>query len=674
MNKNIEDRIKKLQEDLTWHSHRYHVLDDPVISDAEYDRMMQELIELENRYPGLAAPDSPTKRVGAPPLSSFESAPHRLPMLSLDNAFNEMDIKEFANRIDRRLKTGEQLRFMAEPKLDGVAVELTYENGSLVRAATRGDGFTGELITRNIRTIASVPLKLFKTTNVHVPEDLDVRGEVIIRHSDFATLNRKRLKNGDPAFANPRNAAAGSLRQLDSRITAARPLYFFAYGVGFSSGIQAGTQGEMLEDLKTLGFPVNEHAKGNLTLSEVIKFYSRLESLRHELDYDIDGMVVKVDDISIQKNLGEKIKSPRWAIAWKFAAMEETTKINDIIIQVGRTGTLTPVAVLDPVTVAGVKVSRATLHNVDDIERKDIRINDTVLVVRAGDVIPKVVKVITQKRTGSEVIFQMPSNCPVCNGPARRIQGEAAVKCTNLSCPAQLKQRLKHFVSKNAFDIDGMGAKLVEQLVDNGHVTCFEDLFSLTLDRLAGMERMGEKSAGNIISAIEAAKTISLKRFIYALGIDHTGENAARLISAHFQTIHDIMTAPVDDISAIHGLGEKTAHALVTFFQNPKNRATVENILSSGVQLYNDLFDQTPDSSHALAGKTIVLTGTLETMTRKEAKSFLESVGAMVSGSVSRNTDLVVAGASPGGKLAKARSLGVDVVDEPEFVSLMNGS
>ncbi len=664
-------RVKKLQEELTDHSYRYHVLDDPIISDAEYDRMLKELVALEEEYPHLSTDDSPTKRVGAPPLDAFETADHRVPMLSLDNAFDTDDIQEFSKRILRMLKSDQQVLFTAEPKLDGVAVELTYENGVLIQATTRGDGVTGEVITRNVRTIASVPLKLNASERSDIPEHLDVRGEVIIRQNGFETLNQERARNNEPLFANPRNAAAGSLRQLDSRITAQRPLDIFVYGVGFISGTGYATQEEMLLALKSFGFPVNEHIQYAVNLDAVISFYTRLEGIRDTLEYEIDGMVVKVDDIAIQQELGQKIKSPRWAIAWKFPAMEETTIIRDIRVQVGRTGTLTPVAILDPVSIAGVTVSRATLHNMDEITRKDIRIHDTVLVMRAGDVIPKVVKVITEKRDGNEITFQMPESCPVCDGPVRRVEDEAATRCTNFSCPAQLKERLRHFVSKKGLDVDGLGTRLVDQLVEEGLLTAFGDVFTLDRHRLVGLERMGDKSADNLIQAVREAKNTTLRRFLFALGIDHVGENAARLLSQTFGTIEEIMAAPFDDIQAIHGMGDKSAMAVVEFFKNPENQAMVRRILESGVVLENDSMASEEQEESAFSGKTVVLTGTLETIKRGEAKALLEQKGAMVTSGVSKKTDWVIAGTKAGSKLDKARTLGINILDEQAFLKML---
>ncbi|MBU8910760.1 MAG: NAD-dependent DNA ligase LigA, partial [Desulfobacterales bacterium] len=489
MNDQNTDKIRKearrLQKELTGHSYQYHVLDDPVISDIEYDMMLKRLIEIEEEFPQFSTPDSPTKRVGAPPLTGFQQAIHSIPMLSLDNAFKSQDVLDFHKRVVKNLNR-EDVLYTVEPKLDGVAVELKYENGILVQASTRGDGVTGEVITQNVRTIRSVPLKLHEG-KIKAVSLLEVRGEIIIKRTDFDRLNKIRLENGENVFANPRNAAAGSLRQLDSKITASRPLDIFVYGTGLVQGIFFKSQSLMLDTLKEFGFPVNRHIKIGVTIDEVLKFYQELEILRGNLAYEIDGMVIKVDDISFQRQLGEKIKSPRWAIAYKFPAMQKTTTIKDIIVQVGRTGTLTPVAILESVNIGGVMVSRATLHNEDEIKRKDIRIGDKVLVMRAGDVIPKVVKIIESERKGNEISFEMPAYCPVCKSRIEKVKLDKSHinKCVNAGCQAQLKERIKHFVSKKAFDIDGLGKKIVVQLVDEGMLKSFADVFFLEKEKLA---------------------------------------------------------------------------------------------------------------------------------------------------------------------------------------------
>jgi len=668
----IEQEALLLQRQLTEHSFNYHVLDDPVISDAEYDRMMKRLIEIENKFPQFAVPDSPTRRIGAPALTSFKSSGHSIPMQSLDNAFNDGDIVDFNNRIEKLLNRKDIL-YTVEPKLDGLAVELKYENGVLTLALTRGDGVTGEVITDNARTIKSIPLKLSPFPGIKIPTLLEVRGEVIINSRDFEDLNKNRLKIGEPLFANPRNAAAGSLRQLDSRVTAKRPLEIFIYGTGIVTDLDMNSHWELLSILKTLGFPINPLIKTGLSLAGVLKRYEELSAMRQDLPYEIDGMVVKVDDITLQKSLGLKAKSPRWAIAYKFAAMEETTVINDIIVQVGRTGTLTPVAILEPVSIGGVMVARATLHNMDEIERKDIRIGDTVLVKRAGDVIPKVIKPVVSKRSGNEKVFVMPDCCPVCKSPVRRLENEAAVKCINASCQAQLKQRIRHFVSKSAFDMDGLGVKLVEQLVDRNIINSFADLFTLDAVTLAAMDRMGEKSAVNILQAIENSKKVSLKRFLSALGMDHTGESAAQLLSHHFLTLGAVMAASEGEMAIIDGIGPKTAASVVMFFGSLENRSLIDRIIDRGVIIEGPVSaaDGAEEKKSFFAGKTIVLTGSLGTMTRSQAKEVLEKKGAKMASSVSGNTDILVAGESSGGKLSRALSLGVMVMYEDELNELL---
>lgn len=668
----IKEESKRLQTELTQASHHYHVLDDPIISDVEYDTMLRRLIEIEEQFPEFSTPDSPTKRVGAPPVSAFTQATHSVPMLSLDNAFNDQDVLDFHKRIVKNLNIEDGL-YIVEPKLDGVAVELTYENGLLVQATTRGDGITGEVITQNVRTIGSIPLTLPKGLKKR-PTLLEVRGEVIITRSDFEQLNKTRLENGETAFANPRNAAAGSLRQLDSKITATRPLDIFVYGIGLVQGTTFKSQSEMLKALKELGFPVNTNIQAGLTIDTVLTFYKKLESMRESLAYEIDGMVIKVDDFRLQQQLGEKIKSPRWAIAYKFPAMQEATIVNDIIVQVGRTGTLTPVAILEPVNVGGVMVSRATLHNEDEIKRKDIRINDKVLIMRAGDVIPKVVKVIESKRQGNEIVFEMPDHCPVCKSKIEKFKLDRSVinKCVNVSCQAQLKERIRHFVSKKAFDIDGLGKKIVIQLVDEGLISSFADVFLQKKEILVSLDRMAEKSADNLISAIEKSKNSSFKRFVYALGIEHTGENAAKLISETFSNLNDLMGASTEDLENIHGIGPETAASVCRFFSNIQNQEIIRQMIDSGVILTNDQVSAVQRHHNEFNNKRIVLTGALQTMTRSEAKHYLEKSGAKVTSSISSKTDFLIAGEKAGSKLAKAEKLGVQILDETRFVEKIN--
>ncbi|MEE4363868.1 MAG: NAD-dependent DNA ligase LigA [Desulfotignum sp.] len=669
MDEKIKDRVRQLQKELNEHNYYYHVLDDPKISDAEFDRLLEELKGLEEKYPVLATPDSPTRRIGAPPLSAFEQAEHTIPMLSLDNAFSDQDILDFDARI-RKNTDKDVIWYTAEPKLDGVAVELRYENGILVRATTRGDGFVGEVVTRNVRTIRSVPLQV-RTDVLSVPQVLEVRGEVFISQKAFMALNRRRLAENTALFANPRNAAAGSLRQLDSSVTASRPLDMFVYGRGQVDGMGFDTQSGFLDALAAWGFRVNPLVKKQISITDALAFYRHLGELRPDLPYEIDGMVIKVDQAALQQSLGEKIKSPRWAIAYKFAAIQEVTRINEILVQVGRTGTLTPVAVLEPVQVGGVTVSRATLHNMDEIQRKDIRIGDRALITRAGDVIPKVIKVMVSERTGQEKIFEMPAHCPVCGSQVQRLEDEAAVKCINAACQAQRKERIRHFVSKKGFDIDGLGKKLVDQLVDEGLLTSYADLFFLKKKQLTPLDRMAEKSAQNLVTAIDKARQIPLHRFVFALGIDHTGENAARLLAKVFDTLDDLMAAKESDIEQIHGMGTITAKAIAAFFASPENQALIKKIRDSGVVITNTMAGTPKEKNHVFSGKTLVLTGTLSAMTRSEAKKNLLAAGAKVTGSVSARTDYLVAGKEAGSKLAKARALNVPVLDEDRFMEML---
>ncbi len=660
-------RVEALRKALHRHNYRYYVLDDPEVSDAEYDRLMQELKELEENHPEVASPDSPTTRVGAPPLDKFDTVSHSIPMLSLDNGFKDEDILDFDGRVKRNLKTRSDIQYTAEPKMDGVAVELIYEDGRLTTASTRGDGLVGELITANVKTIRSVPLIMQNNNLNDFPARLEIRGEVFIGHDAFKQLNRERVDQELPPFANPRNAAAGSLRQLDSKITATRPLEIFFYGVGMVTGFESDSHWDILEALQAWGFRINPLIRPKISIRDTLEYFLELNQMRHQLPYDIDGLVIKVDSIPLQQQLGATTRSPRWAIAYKFQAIQETTAIENIEVQVGRMGTLTPVAHLKPVNVGGVTVSRATLHNEDEIQKKDIRIGDTVLVQRAGDVIPEVVKVILSNRTGDEKKFVMPQSCPICNTSAVRIEGEAATRCINAACPAQVKERIKHFASKGAFDIDGLGDKLVDQLVEKGLVSSFADLFQLEAETLAALDRMGAKSAENLVQAVESSKDIRFARFLYALGIRHVGEHVAVLLADHFGDLAQLMNCPEDELTAIEGIGPVVAKSISTFFTQENNIASLERILDSGIRIKF----QTAKKSNMLAGKVFVLTGSLASMTRRDAREKIEALGGKASGSVSRNTDFVVAGESPGSKLAKAQDLGVEVLDEAALLALL---
>lgn len=668
----IQKEAERLRAALHHHNHRYYVLDDPEVSDAEYDRLMQALVGLETRFPQLRTPDSPAARVGARPLEKFETTRHSVPMLSLENGFDDGDIREFDARLRRLLAVEAPLRYTAEPKLDGLAVELVYRDGLLVMASTRGDGFSGEVITENVRTIRSVPLRLRPPQGRAIPALLEVRGEVFIGRAGFRKLNQDRLGAELAPFANPRNAAAGSLRQLDSRVTAARPLEIFCYGVGAAGGQPLTAHSDTLRFLRALGLRVNPLVREKITIEEALAFFHRLEAERHELPYEIDGMVVKVDRLDFQQALGATSRSPRWAVAYKFAALQETTRILDIQVQVGRTGAITPVAVLEPVSVGGVTVSRATLHNADEIAKKDIRIGDRVLVQRAGDVIPEVVKSLPSLRDGSQRPFQMPANCPVCGAPVARLEGEVALRCNNVSCPAQIKEGIRHFAAKGAFDIEGLGEKLVAQLVDKGVIASYADIFQLEAPQLALLERMGAKSAKNLVQAIAASRTIPLARFLYALGIRHVGEHVARLLAEHFKGLEALVAASEAQIAAVDGVGPVVARSVRAFFSQAENQRTVDALLTRGVVIVAP--PAGPASENAFDGQRFVLTGTLESMPRSQAKACIERLGGTVSGSVSAKTRFVVAGSSPGSKRERAEALGVEVIDEDRFLALLEAA
>ena len=664
----IVNKVKALRKALHRHNYLYYVLDNPEVSDAEYDRMMQELISLEDAWPGLYDPDSPTSRVGAPPLSEFETIAHSIPMLSLGNAFSDSEIIDFDRRVRKILGTDDEILYTVEPKLDGLAVELVYEKGKLIVASTRGDGINGEVITVNVRTIRSAPLLLQDRGKRNIPLRLEVRGEVFIGHEEFKSLNEEQLNQKLTPFANPRNAAAGSLRQLDSSITAMRPLEVFFYGVGEFTDLKLKSHWETLQTLRELGLRINPLIRPEITIEEAVDYYKTLEDKRHLLPYDIDGMVIKVDNLSLQMKLGSTSRSPRWAIAYKFKAMQETTRILDIDVQVGRTGVLTPVAHLQPVSVGGAIVRRATLHNEDEIERKDIRIGDTVLVQRAGDVIPEVVKVIESKRTGVEKIFHMPRNCPVCGSIVIRAKGETATRCINATCLAQLKERIKHFSSKGAFDIDGLGDKLVEQLVDNGLLASYADIFYLDAVKVEDMERMGPRSTEKLAYAIEKSKKIKFNRFLYALGIRHVGEHVAKILAEKFKSLDNLLLATAKEIEAVEGVGFVIAESVVIFFKQNTNREVISRIIESGVCI---LF-QTVEKERTLENKVFVLTGTLEDLTRNQAKEMIEAAGGRVSGSVSKKTDYLVAGSSPGSKLSLAKDLGVEIIDQATLQKMLS--
>ena len=664
---NTSNKINDLRSELNDHNYRYYVLDDPVISDAEYDRLLRELQSLEDSHPDLIADDSPTQRVGAPPLDGFGNIRHRIPMQSLANAMDTEEILAFHDRLIRRLGKEQAIEYIAEPKLDGLAVELVYEKGKFVNGSTRGDGTTGEDITQNLKTIRAIPLAL-RVEAQSVPALLEVRGEVFIRKDDFLKLNIQQEANDKPVFANPRNAAAGSLRQLDSRITATRPLSIFCYQAGMVEGMTFETHSEFLTALQNWGFPVNPEIKILNGIEEAVAFHSDLESRRNTLPYEIDGSVFKVNNYDLQEKLGSRSRSPRWAIAGKFKAQQETTVIENIILSVGRTGAVTPVAKLVPVKVGGVVVSNVTLHNQDEIDRKDIRVGDTVLIQRAGDVIPQVVKIILEKRPANSSPFKMINTCPECGHDIYRPEGEVVARCQNLSCPAQVKRRIEHFVSKNAMDIDGVGEKLIDQLVEKNLVKSVDDLFRLSVDQLSDLERMAEKSADNTISALNNSKYTTFHRFVHALGIRNVGEHVAKVLGKAFGgNMEDFMKTNVEDLEAIVEVGPIVAETIVKFWADENNVNIVNNCFDLGIVLE----PVNNETEQIFAGKTFVFTGSLESITRKEGKEIIESRGGRAAGSVSAKTDYVVAGKNAGSKLMKAEELGISVLIESEFLDLV---
>ena len=663
----LQQQIDTLRHDLRRYEYEYHVLDNPTIPDAEYDRLFYQLKTLEAAHPELITADSPTQRVGAKPLSGFAQIRHEIPMLSLDNAFSDEEFYAFVKRIeDRLIRLPEPLTFCCEPKLDGLAVSILYVNGVLTQAATRGDGTTGEDITANIRTIRNIPLQLLMD---NPPARLEVRGEVFMPHAGFERLNQLALEKGEKTFANPRNAAAGSLRQLDPKITSKRPLVLNAYSIGIAEGVDLpNTHYDRLQWLKSIGIPVNPEIRLCNGTDEVLDFYRDIQNKRSSLGYDIDGTVLKINDIALQEKLGFISKAPRWAIAYKFPAQEELTRLNDVEFQVGRTGAITPVAKLEPVFVAGVTVSNATLHNGDEIERLDIAIGDTVVIRRAGDVIPQIIGVLHDRRPADARPIIFPKTCPVCDSAIVRIEGEAVARCTGgLFCAAQRKEALKHFVSRKAMDIDGVGGKLIEQLVDRELVHTPADLFKLDLTTLTRLERMGAKSAENALASLEKAKHTTLARFIFALGIREVGEATALNLANHFKTLEALQNADLEALQQVPDVGEVVANRILAFCHEAHNVAVVNELIAQGVHW--ETVETKEVTENRFKGKTVVLTGTLTQMGRNEAKALLQDMGAKVSGSVSAKTDFVIAGDAAGSKLTKAQELGVAVLTEEEFLA-----
>jgi len=668
----ITQKIEKLREQLRLYSHQYYVLDDSDIPDAEYDRLYKQLLDLETSHPESITADSPTQRVGAKPLIAFDQIKHQVPMLSLDNVFNEEDLQAFYQRIQVRLKSDAEIEFTAEPKLDGLAISLRYESGQLVYAATRGDGSTGEDVTQNVRTMQSVPLRLMGSD---YPKVLEVRGEVFMPKAGFEKLNRQARNKGEKEFANPRNAAAGSLRQLDPAVTAKRPLSLYCYSTGVVEGGQlAKTHYEILQQLQGFGLPVCKEIACVQGVAACLSYYQSILKQRDQLPYDIDGIVYKVNSVALQNQLGFVARAPRWAIAHKFPAQEEITKIIDVDFQVGRTGAITPVARLEPVFVGGVTVSNATLHNMDEIRRKDVRVGDTVIVRRAGDVIPEVVRVLPGSRKQALTEIKMLIECPVCHSAIEQVEGEAVARCTGgLFCRAQRAEAIKHFASRKAMDIDGLGDKLIEQLVDLDIITTVADLYQLELDTLSSLERMGKKSAINILKALDNSKQPTLARFIYALGIREVGETTARNLASTFRTLSAVQAADFDQLIEVQDIGPIVAKHIVHFFQQQHNLEVIEQLLANGIEV--QVVEQAELKGVAdgvFVGKTLVITGTLPPLSRDQAKERLLAAGAKVSGSVSAKTDYLLAGDKAGSKLSKAEKLGVSILDEATMLSMLD--
>lgn len=665
----VEQRLQELRQTLHEHAIRYYVEDAPTIPDAEYDRLMRELLELEALNPQWVTADSPSQRVGGAPLSGFEPVVHELPMLSLDNAFEEDELDSFYRRMSERVAAAKQAQFCCEPKLDGLAVSLLYVDGVLVQAATRGDGATGENITENVRTIKSIPLKLRGTG---WPTRIEVRGEVFMPKAGFEQMNAQALKKGEKVFVNPRNAAAGSLRQLDSRITAKRPLAFYAYSVGVvEGGTLADSHYERFLQLKQWGLPISPEAKRVENLAQVKEYYQNIVERRGALPYEIDGVVIKIDDVHLQERLGFVARAPRWAIAYKFPAQEEMTRLNDVEFQVGRTGAITPVAKLEPIFVGGVTVSNATLHNADEIERLGVMIGDTVIIRRAGDVIPQIVAVVPELRSDEARSISFPSQCPVCHSDIERVIGEAVARCTGgLVCQAQRKESLKHFVSRKAMDVDGLGDKVIEQLVDREMVLTPADLFKLRAGELTVLERMGPKSAQNITQALEKSKQTTLPRFLYSLGIREVGEATAMNLAQHFCTLDAVMEASTEQLIEVQDVGMVVASHIQAFFSQESNQQVVKELLALGIS-WPVIEPKSDEEPQPLAGKIVVLTGSLSQLSRSEAKTALQSLGAKVTGSVSKNTDILFAGEAAGSKLAKAQELGIEILGEQDLINLI---
>ncbi len=666
----IKKEIEQLRQDIDFHNYKYYNEDNPVLSDAEYDRLMQRLISLEEQYPQFKTSDSPTQRVGAKPAKELSPVKHLLPMLSLANAFNDEEILAFDKRVKKLLDLppGVELSYVAELKIDGLAVNLLYKNRVLTKGSTRGDGFTGEDITNNVKTIKSIPLKLQASGKSKVPEVIEVRGEIYLEHQEFERINNERQKAAEPLFANPRNAAAGSVRQLDPSITAQRKLNIFVYGTGDLQGIKLATHWETLSYLKNMGLKINTAAKLCPDIHAAINFCHEWDDQRKSLPYDADGLVIKVNSIIQQGTLGQVSRSPRWAIAYKFAAEQAITVVKDIEIGVGRTGALTPVAIMEPVEVSGVMVKHATLHNEDEIRRKDVRIGDTVVIQRAGEVIPEIVRVMTEKRTGQEKAFIMPMKCPVCGSDVYRPLDEVVARCTGIACPAQVKERIAHFASRTAMDIEGLGESWVEILVDKKLIQDPADIYFLKKEDLLGLDRMGERSATNLITAIAESKNREFSCLIYALGIRHVGEHLAEVLAEHYASIDELAVLTKEELENIPEIGPAIAESLEIFFKQEETKVVLAKLRQAGVRLQQE---KKQKKEQVLARKTFVLTGGLESFTRDEAARMIKNLGGRVTASVTKKTDYVVAGTDPGSKYDKAKELGVKILDEAGFKKII---
>jgi DNA ligase (NAD+) len=652
-------KIAKLKKEINLHNYQYYVKNDPLISDYEFDQLLKELEQIEQQYPDLITPDSPTQRIGETPVTEFTTVTHKVAMLSLDNTYNYEELQEFDKRIRKQL---DEIEYVVEPKIDGAGVALLYENGHFVRGATRGDGRNGDDVTTNIKTIRSIPLTIReKTLNT-----FEARGEIYLPISGFTQLNKEQTKQGNPIFANPRNAAAGSLRLLDPRIVATRPLNIFVYYISYSDKSFTNHY-DTITALKKAGFRTNDHIEKAKNIEQVIQYCKKIEAKRDTFDYEIDGVVIKINSLEQQKILGETIKHPRWAIAYKFAAKQSTTILKDIDIQVGRTGTLTPVAILKPVQIGGVTVSRATLHNFDELKRKDIRIGDQVLVERSGDVIPQVVKSIPEKRTGTEKTRRIPKKCPICSTKILRIEDEVAVRCPNRMCPAQLKWRLKHYASRDAMDIDHLGESTIDKLIAHNFIDNIADLYTLKKDQILDLEGFKEKSAENLITSIEKSKHRRLSRLIYGLGIRHVGKYAAQILATHFQSIEALANSDTEELKTIFGLGEKSAESIASFFTLDENKELIKQLEESGVQSYR----QEIPTDDKLSGKKFLFTGGLQSMGRSEAEELIKEKGGLVISSVSKDLNYLVVGENPGSKLERAKKMNITILTEDEFLKLI---